>query len=92
MIKFWSYKREYQIIKSEILKNLNHTLSKGVLFFGEQQLKFEKNFGPKLGNLNLSEIAKIDEIDFVEKIHCVYKAIKKVSSDPCLKNKKANLQ
>ncbi len=47
MIKFWSYKREYQIIKSEILKNLNHTLSKGVLFFGEQQLKFEKNFARK---------------------------------------------
>ena len=52
-----------------------------------QEVKFEKNFGPKLGNLNLSEIAKIDEIDFVEKIHCVYKAIKKVSSDPSLKNK-----
>ena len=52
-----------------------------------QEVKFEKNFGPKLGNLNLSEIAKIDEIDFVEKIHHVYKAIKKVSSDPSLKNK-----
>ena len=52
-----------------------------------QEVKFEKNFGPKLGNLNLSEIAKIDEIDFVEKIHRVYKAIKKVSSDPSLKNK-----
>ena len=52
-----------------------------------QKVKFEKNFGPKLGELNLNEINKIDEIDFVEKIHRVYKAIKKVSSNPILKNK-----
>ena len=52
-----------------------------------QKVKFEKNFGPKLGELNLNEIAKIDEIDFVEKIHRVYKAIKKVSSNPDLNDK-----
>ncbi len=52
-----------------------------------QKVKFEKNFGPKLGELNLNEIAKTDEIDFVEKIHRVYKAIKKVSSDTSLNNK-----
>ncbi len=52
-----------------------------------QKVEFEKNFGPKLGELNLNEIAKIDEIDFVEKIHCVYKAIKKVSSDKILNDK-----
>ena len=52
-----------------------------------QKVKFEKNFGPRLGELNLNEIAKIDEIDFVEKIHRVYKAIKKVSSNPNLNNK-----
>ena len=52
-----------------------------------QEVVFEKNFGPKLGDLNLNEIAKIDEIDFVAKIHRVYKAIKKVSLDPSLKNK-----
>jgi len=52
-----------------------------------QEVVFEKNFGPKLGNLNLEQIAKIDEVDFVEKIHRVYKAIKKVSSDLSLKNK-----
>ena len=46
-----------------------------------QKVKFEKNFGPKLGELNLNEIAKIDEVDFVEKIHRVYKAINKVSSN-----------
>ena len=32
-----------------------------------QKVEFEKNFGPKLGELNLNQIAKIDEIDFVEK-------------------------
>ena len=52
-----------------------------------QKVEFEKNFGPKLGNLNLDEIAKIDEIDFVGKIHRVYKAIKKISSNPILNNK-----
>ena len=52
-----------------------------------QKVEFEKNFGPKLGELNLNEIAKTDEIDFVEKIHRVYKAVKKVSSDSILKNK-----
>ena len=52
-----------------------------------QKVEFEKNFGPKLGELNLSEIIKIDEIDFVQKIHPVYKAIKKVSSDTVLNNK-----
>ena len=37
--------------------------------------------------MNLNIIAKIDEIDFVEKLHRVYKAIKKVSSNNILINK-----
>jgi len=52
-----------------------------------QKVEFEKNFGPKLGDLNLNEIAKVDEIDFLEKLHRVYKAIKKVSSNNILTNK-----
>ena len=52
-----------------------------------QKVKFEKNFGPKLDSLDLNKIAKLDEIDFVEKIYPIYKAIKKVSSDPIVKNK-----
>ena len=52
-----------------------------------QKVEFEKNFGPRLGELNLNEIARTDEIDFVEKIHRVYKSLKKVSSDSSLKNK-----
>ncbi len=52
-----------------------------------QKVEFEKNFGPRLGKLNLNEITKVDEIDFVEKVHRVYKSIQKVSSNPIVKNK-----
>jgi len=52
-----------------------------------QKVKFEKNFGPKLDSIDLNDIAKLDEVDFVEKIYPVYKAIKKVSSDPIVKDK-----
>ncbi len=52
-----------------------------------QKVEFVKNFGPKLGELNLNNMDKISENDFEKKIDPVYKAIKKVSSDPVLKNK-----
>ena len=52
-----------------------------------QVVKFEKNFGPKLGSLDLEKIAKVDEIDFIEKLYPIYKAIKKVSEDSLIKNK-----
>ena len=32
-----------------------------------QKVEFKKNFGPILGELNLNEISKLDEIDFVKK-------------------------
>ena len=52
-----------------------------------QKVEFIKNFGPKLGELNLHDIHKINEIDFVQKIDPVYKAIKKVSLNLTKKNK-----
>ena len=52
-----------------------------------QKVEFKKNFGPILGNLDINSTSKIDEIDFVQKIHPVYKAIKSVSSEMNLKNK-----
>ena len=52
-----------------------------------QKVEFKKNFGPILGNLDITSMSKIDEIDFVQKIHPVYKAIKSVSSEMNLKNK-----
>ncbi len=44
MIKFWSYEREYRKYKSSILKNIDNTINKGSIFFGNQIETFEKNF------------------------------------------------
>ena len=52
-----------------------------------QEVNFEKGFGPKLGEVNIDEMSKLDEVDFVQKIYPVYKAIQKVSSDNIIKNK-----
>jgi uroporphyrinogen decarboxylase len=52
-----------------------------------QKVEFKKNFGPILSEPNIEEMAQLDEIDFVEKIFPVYKAIKKVSGNNLLKNK-----
>ena len=52
-----------------------------------QKVEFKKNFGPILGEFNLDEISKLDEIDFVKKIYPVYKAINLVSNNDLLKNK-----
>jgi uroporphyrinogen decarboxylase len=52
-----------------------------------QKVEFEKGFGPKLGKVKVEEMSKLDEVDFVEKIYPVYKAIKQVSSDNIIKNK-----
>ena len=40
-----------------------------------------------LGPLNLDQISKVDEIDFIEKLYPVYKSIKKVSENNLIKNK-----
>ncbi len=52
-----------------------------------QKVEFKKNFGPILGNLNILEMSKIDEVDFTEKVYPIYKAIKSVSLKMNLKNK-----
>ncbi|MDC3099483.1 uroporphyrinogen decarboxylase [Candidatus Pelagibacter sp.] len=53
----------------------------------KQKVEFKKNFGPMLGDLDISKMSKIDEVDFVEKIYTVYKAIKSVSTEMNIKNK-----
>ena len=55
-----------------------------------QKVEFEKGFGPKLGEVNIDEMSKLDEIDFIQKIYPVYKAINKVSSNDIVKNKNKN--
>ena len=52
-----------------------------------QQVEFKKNFGPSLGDLNLDQISKLDEIDFVKKIYPIYKAINLVSKNKLTNNK-----
>ena len=52
-----------------------------------QEVEFKKNFGPLLGELNLSKISILTEDDFVRNIHQVYKAIKLVSNNELVKNK-----
>ena len=52
-----------------------------------QKVEFEKDFGPKLGILDLNVLTKVDEIDFVEKLYPIYKSIKKVSKNNLIKNK-----
>ena len=52
-----------------------------------QPVEFKKNFGPILGEINIEEMSKFDEIDFIKKIYPVYKAIKKVNSNGLTKNK-----
>jgi uroporphyrinogen decarboxylase len=52
-----------------------------------QKVEFEKGFGPKLGKINIDEIFKISERDFVEKIFPVYKALEKVSNNQITNNK-----
>ena len=53
----------------------------------KQNLVFEKNFGPKLGSLDLQKILSIDEIDFLEKLYPIYKSINLVSKNFLVKNK-----
>ena len=46
-----------------------------------QKVEFKKNLGPILEELDISKLSSYDEVDFVERIYPVYKAINKVSKD-----------
>ena len=52
-----------------------------------QKVEFKKDFGPKLGEINLENIESLDEINFTEKVHKVYEAISKTSMDSIMNNK-----
>ena len=52
-----------------------------------QKVEFKKDFGPLLDEIDLKKISLIDEIDFVEKIYPIYKAINLVRNNKLLKNK-----
>ncbi|MDA9071841.1 uroporphyrinogen decarboxylase [Candidatus Pelagibacter sp.] len=52
-----------------------------------QKVKFEKGLGPLLGPLDLKDVSRVDEIDFIEKLYPIYKSIKKVSANNLIENK-----
>jgi len=52
-----------------------------------QEVVFEKNFGPKLGELNLEKIKDINEIEFTKKLKPIYNLISNTSKNEILKNK-----
>ena len=52
-----------------------------------QKVEFKKDFGPKLGEVNLDNIESLDEINFNKKVYKVYEAISKTSNDPIMNNK-----
>ena len=53
----------------------------------KQQVKFRKGVGPILGDLNIDQISKITENDFINRVDSVYKAIKLVKYNELIKNK-----
>ena len=52
-----------------------------------QPVKFKKDFGPLLGEINFNKMSNINEIQFIDKLKPVYNAIKKTQNKEELKNK-----
>jgi len=52
-----------------------------------QEVKFEKGFGPKLGELNLDKLSNVSQTEFNNKLNPIYKSIFNISNNPILKNK-----
>jgi len=52
-----------------------------------QKVEFEKNFGPKLGELNIDKMKDMDEVNFTNTLDSVYKAISITSNNELLKNR-----
>ena len=53
----------------------------------DQDVKFEKGLGPKLGELDLDKIENIDKNEFTKKLNPVYQSISNTSANPILNNK-----
>ena len=52
-----------------------------------QEVEFKKNFGPILGDINIKEIARINEENFTKKLNPIYQAINLVQKDALTDNK-----
>ena len=53
----------------------------------DQEVKFEKGFGPKLGYLNIEKVNETTEENFTQKLSSVYKAITQVSQNDLLQSR-----
>ena len=53
----------------------------------KQQVEFKKNIGPILGDLNIDQISKVTENDFISRVDPVYKAINLVKNNELTENK-----
>ena len=52
-----------------------------------QKVEFKRGIGPILGNLELDNVIKLDESDFVEKVRPVYNLISLIKNNELTKNK-----
>ena len=52
-----------------------------------QEVRFEKGLGPKLDELDLNKLSKVNKDEFTKKLNPIYKSISNVSIDPILKEK-----
>ena len=53
----------------------------------DQDIKFRKNFGPILGDLNIKNLNKISNVEFSNKLKPIYKTLKKISKNKLIKEK-----
>ncbi len=53
----------------------------------DQKVEFKKNFGPKLGELNVDSLLNISDTEITEKLNPVYKLIKETCKDKTLTTK-----
>ena len=52
-----------------------------------QDVKFKKNFGPMLGDLNIKNLNKVSDVKFSSKLKPVYETLKKISKNKLIKEK-----
>ena len=53
----------------------------------DQEVKFEKNFGPKLGEINTNKMLEMTDAYVLDKLNPVYQLIEKTKKDEILNNK-----
>ena len=52
-----------------------------------QDVKFKKNFGPVLGDLNIKNLNKVSDVEFSNKLKPVYETLKKIKKNKLIKEK-----